>query len=192
MIYFQNSESWRRIGVSWSHHRKPRHTNRCPWADPCSVLWTSMCSPWSGCEGLIWTEHPKEVTGQQRSPRAPPVWSAKVFSAKTVGAEFVRSKSILRPVFKALEIKYSTCCLQSLPHTNSLALCLLERKNIILKPFLSNTISWDDWNPTLNACCHLLSHWEISYHCLEAANSCGLPKPTLCFKVSNQHNSKDD
>lgn len=71
VIYFCNSESWKRIGLSWSYHRKPGHVNRCTWADH-ALLQTSMGSPRFSCGGLIWTECSNEVTGQQWSPRASP------------------------------------------------------------------------------------------------------------------------
>lgn len=87
--------------------------------------------------------------------------------------------------------KYFTFCLQSIPYTNLPTVCLLEGKNTPLKPFLSNSISCDDQKSTLNLCCLLLSHQEISYDCLEATDSCGLLGPTLCFKFSNSHNNRN-
>lgn len=102
-----------------------------------------MGSPPSGWEGLIWIGRPKEVAAQQWTPRAPlgTAGSAKLLSAKIAGAEFALSENTLRTMFKGIEEKYSTFCLQSLPRTNPLALCLLEGKNITLQPFLSNNIS---------------------------------------------------
>ena len=107
---------------------------RPPWASH-----SLSAKVWSGLKARRKWSASSGVPAHLHSMICKTVWSAKI-----AGAEFLRSENILRTMFKALEEKYSTFCLQSLPCTKPLALCLLERKNIALKAFLSNTLSWDD------------------------------------------------
>lgn len=142
VIYFCSSESWRKIGLSWSYPRKPDHVKRCTWADH-TLLQASMGSPQSSWEGLIWTVWSNKVTGKQWSPRASPQCELQNSSQLKLQELHLWMKIYWEQCLRFLEKILYSLPIVNLIHTSPCS-CFLEGKNMTLQPFLSNSISCDD------------------------------------------------